>query len=51
MGKGLEKRGLEREDRYIQTQNDTQKLASKNNWKVFRESRVKERSWIHLDAE
>jgi hypothetical protein len=36
-------RTLKREDVYIQSQNDTRKGAIKKNWKVFRETRVKER--------
>jgi hypothetical protein len=43
MGKCLEKRGLRGKERYIETQNDTRKGAIKKNWKVFRETRVKER--------
>jgi hypothetical protein len=51
MGKCLEKRGLRREELYIQTQNNTWKGASKNNGKMFRAARGKERSGIHSDAE
>jgi hypothetical protein len=43
MGKYLEKHGFGREERYIKTQNNTEKGASKNNGKVFRETKVKER--------
>jgi hypothetical protein len=40
MGKCLEKRELSREERYIQTQNNTRKFASKNG-KMTEETRVK----------
>jgi hypothetical protein len=42
MGNSLEKPGLKREKGYIQTQNDTLKGASKNNGKLFRETRFNE---------
>jgi hypothetical protein len=51
MGKCLEQRGVRREVVYIQTQNYTPKGSRKNNGKVFRETRVMERSAIHSDTE
>jgi hypothetical protein len=51
MGKCLEKRGLRREEKYIQTQNNTRKVECKNNGKVFRETRVKEKREIQSDTE
>jgi hypothetical protein len=50
MGNCLQKRCLEREERYIQTQNDTRKGASKYNVKIFRETRFKDRRVIHSDT-
>jgi hypothetical protein len=48
-GKVFRERELGREEQYIQTQNDTRRGAMKNNGKVFRETRVKQRSVIQSD--
>jgi hypothetical protein len=50
MGKCLEKRGLRREERYMETHNDTRKGTSKYNWKVFRKTSVKQRRPINSDT-
>jgi hypothetical protein len=47
MANSLENRGLRREERYIKTEDDTEKGASKYNWKVFVETSVRERRAIH----
>jgi hypothetical protein len=51
IGKCLEKRGLKREERYIQTQIDTRKRTSKNNDKVVREPGDRVRRGIYSDTE
>jgi hypothetical protein len=50
MGKCLEKRGLRREELYIQTENYTRKGASKNNGIVCIETWVKERRVLNSDT-
>jgi hypothetical protein len=51
MGKCLAKRGLEREEPYIETQNDTRKGKARIMGNCFRETRLRERTFIYSDTE